>query len=85
MLKWSVFLYMFVRGLVNRMLMKNVEIAVLDENKNPVRIKMPYVSVLAPTKHPEENIPSVVGMDFIRCGNFSFHHDYKKMEAYFEQ
>ena len=68
-----------------RMVMKNVEIVFLDENQNPVRIKMPYISVLEPTKHVGEKVPSVVGMDFIRCGNLSFHYDYKKEEAYFEQ
>lgn len=68
-----------------RMLMENIEIVVLDEKNNPIRIKMPYISVLVPTKHSEEKIPSVVGMDFIRCGCFSFHYDHKKMEAYFEQ
>lgn len=67
-----------------RMLTGNVEIVVLGEKGNPIRVKMPYVSVLAPTKQSEENVPSVVGMDFIRHSCFSLHYDHKKAEAYFE-
>ena len=68
-----------------RMLMENIEIVILDEKENPVRVKMPYVSVLVPTKHSEEKIPSVVGMDFIRCGDFIFHYNNKEREAHFER
>jgi len=68
-----------------RMVMPNVEIVVLDDKQNLIRVKMRCISVLDPTKYVGEKIPSVVGMDFIRFGGFTFHYDYKKEEAYFEQ
>lgn len=70
-----------------RMITKNVEIVVQDSEGNPVKVKMPYISILVPTRPSEkiEKIPSVVGMDFIKHACFTFHYEHEKKEAYFER
>jgi hypothetical protein len=59
-----------------RYLLTNASVYVVDELSKMVKIDLPMVSVLWPTKgNPEEfdSIPSVLGCDFITIGEFDLH------------
>ena len=71
-----------------RYLLENASVYVLDETGNIVKVDLPTVSVLWPTKgKPEEfdSIPSVLGCDFIALGEFQLHFNPSKMIAFLEK
>jgi len=71
-----------------RYLLENASVYLVDEIGNMVRIYLPKVSVLWPTKgKPEEfdSIPSVLGCDFIALGEFQLHFNPTKMTAFLEK
>jgi hypothetical protein len=68
--------------------LENASLYLLDEIGNVVRIDLPKVSVLWPTKgKPEEfdHIPSVLGCDFIAHEEFQLHFNPSKMTAFLEK
>jgi hypothetical protein len=71
-----------------RYLLQNASAYLIDESGNMVKIDLPIVSVLWPTKgKPEEYdaIPSVLGCDFITVGGFCLLFDPSHMEASLEK
>jgi len=71
-----------------RYLLENASVYVLDETGNLVKVDLPTVSVLWPTKgKPEEfdSIPSVLGCDFIALEEFQLHFNPSKMIAFLEK
>lgn len=71
-----------------RYLLENASMYLLDETDNIVKVDLPTVSVLWPTKgKPEEfdSIPSVLGCDFIALGEFQLHFNPSKMIAFLEK
>jgi hypothetical protein len=68
--------------------LENASVYVLDETGNMVKVDLPTVSVLWPTKgKPEEfdSIPSVLGCDFIALGEFQLHFNPSEMIAFLEK
>jgi len=71
-----------------RYLLENASVYLIDESGNMVKIDLPMVSVLWPTKgKPEEYdaIPSVLGCDFLTIGGFCLHFDPSHMKASLEK
>lgn len=71
-----------------RYLLENASVYLVDEIGDIVRIHLPMVSVLWPTRgKPEEfdSIPSVLGCDFITLGEFQLHFNPAKMIAFLEK
>lgn len=71
-----------------RLLMEDVRVSVLTKQGRVATINPPFISVLKHTKkHPPSDIddlPSVVGMDFLRICSLALHYDGLKKEAYLE-
>jgi len=68
--------------------LENASVYALDETGNIVKVDLPTVSVLWPTKgKPEEfdSIPSVLGCDFIAFGEFQLHFNPSEMIAFLEK
>ena len=68
--------------------MENATAYLLDESSNMVKIDLPTVSVLWPTKgKPEEfdAIPSVLGCDFLTLGRFGLYFNPSHMMAFLEK
>ena len=71
-----------------RYLLENASVYLVDELSKIVKIDLPTVSVLWPTKgKPEEfdSIPSVLGCDFITIGEFHLHFDPNNAIAFLEK
>lgn len=71
-----------------RYLLENASVYVLDETGSMVKVDLPTVSVLWPTKGKLEefdSIPSVLGCDFIALGEFQLHFNPSKMIAFLEK
>ncbi|MFH0862742.1 MAG: retroviral-like aspartic protease family protein [Candidatus Altiarchaeota archaeon] len=70
-----------------RLLLDDVTIHLKEEDGEIVSVEMPSVSVLQPTKKAEEvnKLPSVLGCDFLRVGNFSLFFDTGKQAGFLER
>jgi len=70
-----------------RYLLGNASMYMFDETGKIVKVDLPTVSVLWPTKgKPGEfdSIPSVLGCDFLTIGNFQLHFNPRKMIGFLE-
>jgi hypothetical protein len=71
-----------------RYLLGNASVYLVNELGNMVKIDLPTVSVLWPTKGKSEEfdcIPSVLGCDFITLGGFHLHFDPSNLIAFLEK
>lgn len=71
-----------------RYLLTNASVYLVDESSRIVKIDLPTVSVLWPTKgNPAEfdSIPSVLGCDFITIGEFNLHFCPSNVTAFLER